>query len=633
MLVLAGLTRGSSAQSPGETGSFVAAELLVKFRPGVTAAARADAHRQAGGTQLNEIARTGVQRVAVSRGDELAAIGRYQRNPNVLYAEPNYIRRIPTLTSHAIGSEVLPGDYYFAEQWALHNTGQQFQCTAWIFGDICYYVGTPDADIDAPESWGVSTGSAVRVAVIDSGVDYTHPDLTAKYDGGWDFINNDNDPLDDHGHGTHVSGTIAAAMDNLTGTPAAEEGVVGVAPNARILAYKVCSPDGSCSDFAIAQALDQAITDGAQVINMSLGGSEYSQSMYDGVQAAWTAGLVIVAGAGNDGTTAPFYPAAFANVVSVAAFDEDHRRPSFSNYGNWVDISAPGNVIMSAYRMSACAASEVPGDTGCYTWSSGTSMATPHVSGAAALVWSRSDVTSNSQVVDAILNSADPRGVATTRLDVWTIHGGLNIHNAISYGLINLPPVANAGVDRTVVDTNGDGVELVTLDGSASADPEGRALDYEWSEGGQIVGLGATADVWLDIGGHTVTLKVTDEHGATSTDTVVITVNPWNYAPVATNLSVSTVLGTPVTLTLAATDMETCDLGFSVVQGPSSGTLGAIDVQACSPGTPNRDTAQIVYTPGTTTGTYTFTYRASDGALDSNGASVTISVKRGKGRK
>ena len=135
------------------------------------------------------------------------------------------------------------------------------------------------------------------------------------------------------------------------------EGVVGVAPHARIRAYKVCRADGTCDDFAIQQAIARAITDGANIINMSLGDTAYSQSLDEAVQDAWNAGLVIVAGAGNDGTTAPFYPAAFENVISVAAFDEHHERPYFSNFGNWVDIAAPGTVIMSTYPVAACESS------------------------------------------------------------------------------------------------------------------------------------------------------------------------------------------------------------------------------------------------------------------------------------
>src|SRR4029079_3246454 len=124
------------------------------------------------------------------------------------------------------------------------NTGQQFFCIIPTLPNFCFYVGTPNADIDAPEAWAISTGTAVRVAVIDTGIDYTHPDLTANYAGGADFVNGDADPMDDHGHGTHVSGTIAAALNNPTGAPAEEEGVVGVAPHARILSYKVCDATG-----------------------------------------------------------------------------------------------------------------------------------------------------------------------------------------------------------------------------------------------------------------------------------------------------------------------------------------------------------------------------------------------------
>jgi len=518
-----------SAQPSAQVSSsnrVVAAQVLVKFRPGTTAAAKADAHRAAGGRMLNEIIRTGVQLVAVTAGDETGAIARYQRNPNVLYAERNFVRSVPAPLTHTPGTEIVPGDHMFKEQWALHNTGQQFYCVPWLPDmDLCFYVGTPDADIDAPEAWAMSTGTPVTVAVIDTGIDYTHPDLAANFAGGDDLLTPDGDPMDDHGHGTHVSGTIAAAMNNLTGNPADEEGVVGVAPNARILAYKVCDATGNCDDFAIERAIALAVIARAKVINMSLGGPEFSLSMNDAVQDAWNAGLVIVAGAGNDGTTTQFYPAAYDNVISVGAFDEDDRRASFSNYGNWVDISAPGNVIMSSYPMSQCPVSTVPGDTGCYTWLSGTSMATPHVSGAAALVWSRPDVTSNRQVVDILLNSADPRGVDAVRLDSWTIHGGLNLHNAMSYGVVNMPPTANAGPDQALTDTGGDGVESVTLDGRGSSDTDGVIVGYEWREGSAVLALVAQPSIFLSVGTHTLILQVTDDHGATGTDTVTVTIN------------------------------------------------------------------------------------------------------------
>jgi subtilisin family serine protease/subtilase family serine protease len=541
-LVVVALSVRSSAQAP-PARRFVAGEVLVKFGPGANANARADAHRVAGGLAIGEVERTRVQRVRVPAGEELETIARYQRNPNVLVAEPNYIRSIPTPIAHGGGSEIVPVDSYFGEQWALDNTGQSFYC---IIPQFCLFVGTADADIDAPEAWAISDGAGfiVTVAVIDTGIDYTHPDLAANYAGGDDFVFHDGDPMDDHGHGTHVAGTIAAAMGNLTGAPARAEGVVGVAPHARIRAYKVCRADGTCDDFAIQQAIARAITDGVNIINMSLGDTVYSQSLDDAVQDAWNAGLVIVAGAGNDGTTELFYPAASEHVISVAAFDEDHRRPSFSNYGNWVDISAPGNMIMSTYPMAQCASSTVPGDVGCYTWNTGTSMATPHVAGAAALVWSRNDVTSNSQVVDILLNSADRTGVSPVRLDSWTIHGGLNLHDAVSYGLSNLPPDADAGADQTVPDNDRDGVEMVTLDGSASSDRDGSIVSYEWREGGTSIATTATLNVSLSVGVHTLTLEVTDDDGASGADTVVVTVSPANQVTMTASTPQATEAGT-----------------------------------------------------------------------------------------
>lgn len=204
--------------------------------------------------------------------------------------------------------------------------------------------------------------------------------------------------------------------------------------------------------------------------------------------------------------------------------NEDHQRASFSNYGHWVDLSAPGNVIISAYPMASCGGSTVPGDTGCYTWSSGTSMATPHVAGAAALVWSRSDVTTNTEVANILLQSANPIGVSPVRLDSWTIHGGLNLHDALTYSAANQAPVANAGADQTVTDSNQNGTENVTLNGSASSDPDGSIVSYQWNEGGTAVATGATPTVLLSVGVHTLTLLVTDNGGLTATDVVVVTV-------------------------------------------------------------------------------------------------------------
>lgn len=543
------------------TSPFVSGDILVQFMPGAAADVKADAHRQAGGAPVAEIARTGVQLVRVAAGQEDAFIARYRQNATVLFAEPNFLRSIPEPQSHGAGTEVVPGDSYFAQQWGLHNTGQGFYCSPG-----CVYYGTPDADIDAPEAWAISTGSSsVKEAVVDTGIDYTHPDLSLNYLGGHDFVNNDSDPMDDHGHGTHVAGTIGAAM--------AGGGVVGVAPNARLLAYKVCNSSGSCSDYNIQQGIAQAVTDGANVINMSLAGSAFSSTLNTAVQNAWNAGLVIVAAAGNGNSTSLNYPGAYEHVISVAAFDKDHKRASFSTYGDWVDISAPGDVIISSYRMAACAV----GSTGCYAWMSGTSMATPHVAGAAALVLSRSPVPSNADVVNILLQSADRQGVAAgVRLDSWTINGGLNIHAAMSLGLSNQAPVANAGSDQTVIDGNGDGSENVTLSGSASSDADGTIVSYAWSEGGASLGSGAILTRSFAIGTHVVTLTVTDNGGATATDTVTVTVQPATDTVVITKATYNSRLKT-LTVEATSTGAPSASLtAYDNTNSSSPALLGAL---------------------------------------------------------
>jgi thermitase len=185
-LIVVAVTAPFSAQSrpPAADG-----EIIVKFRPGADANARANAHRNGRGMRSAEIQRTRVERVRVAAGDEAAAIARYRRDPNVEYAERNYIRRLPVTLADG-GPRVIPQDLHFKDQWALHNTGQQFYCIPFPFGgQLCLYGGTSDADIDAPEAWAISKGSAgVTVAIIDTGLDYTHSDLAPNYAGGDDFV-------------------------------------------------------------------------------------------------------------------------------------------------------------------------------------------------------------------------------------------------------------------------------------------------------------------------------------------------------------------------------------------------------------------------------------------------------------
>ena len=304
--------------------------------------------------------------------------------------------------------------------------------------------------ISAPAAWDITTGSkSVKVAVVDTGVDYNHPDLAANIsvnsseipgnniddDGngkiddyyGYDFANSDADPMDDNNHGTHVSGTIGAVGDNVTG-------VVGVNWSVGIVPVKVLSGSGSGSTAGVIAGIDYAIARGVQVINMSLGGAGYSQAFFDSIQRANAAGVLVVAAAGNENNNndgaAPSYPASFnlPNIVSVAATTSADTRASFSNYGaTSVDLAAPGVSILST----------LPGSL--YGSFSGTSMACPHVAGAAALVKAANPALSMLQVKDALLNNVD---IVSSLNGLVATGGRLNVARAVQAvsGITPAPP-------------------------------------------------------------------------------------------------------------------------------------------------------------------------------------------------
>lgn len=301
-------------------------------------------------------------------------------HPAVKYAEPNYILR-------AIG---MPDDPRFPELWGMHNTGQTG--------------GVADADIDAPEAWDVTTGSSdVIIGVIDTGVDYNHPDLQANMwvnpgeipgngiddDGngviddvhGFSSANNNGDPMDGNGHGTHVSGTIGAKGNNGLG-------VVGVNWDVKIIGCQFLTPAGTGSTAdaiaCIDYMTDLKVNHGVDIkaTNNSWGGGGFSQALKDSIEAAGEAGILFLAAAGNDTSdndVSPHYPSNYESdiVMSIASTDSSDGISWFSNWGaTSVDMAAPGSAILST----------VPG--GGYESYSGTSMATPMVTGVAALVWS-----------------------------------------------------------------------------------------------------------------------------------------------------------------------------------------------------------------------------------------------------
>lgn len=289
-----------------------------------------------------------------------------------------------------------------------------------------------------PEAWDASTGADVTVAVIDTGVDVEHPDLAGQLLPGVNVIGSAVDPdvQDGHGHGTHVSGTIAAVTDNSLG-------VAGVAPDAAILPVKVLSDTGSGWSSDVAEGIVYAADHGARVLNLSLAGGSNNSVLEQAVNYARAQGVVVVAAGGNSGATsnAPAYPAALPGVIAVAATDATDHNAAFSNTGRYIDVAAPGVAIRST----------LPGES--YGNLSGTSMAAPHVAGTAALLLARMDQHGSVDVDDPVLEL-----LIRTATDV----GAPGWDDATGYGLIDpvaalqavtdgLPPARPGPPDEPVV--------------------------------------------------------------------------------------------------------------------------------------------------------------------------------------
>ena len=351
----------------------------------------------------------------------------HRSNPDVeLRCEPNYVVR----------SEITPNDTQFASLWGMLS-------------------------IQAPNAWDVTTGSpSVTVAVVDTGIEYTHPDLSeniATNSGeipsngidddrngfiddyfGYDFINNDGNPMDDHFHGTHCAGTVGARGNNA-------KGVAGVAWNVKLLPVKVLSASGSGSYASVIGGINYAVKRGVKVLSMSLGGGSYSQALEDAIITARQNGVLIVAAAGNSARNtdiSPSYPASSTqdNVLSVAATASGDVLASFSNWGpTSVDVAAPGVNILSTYL------------GGQYAWASGTSMATPHVAGMAAMVLSVNPSLSYAQVKSILLGTVDPIASLSGKM----VSGGrVNLKNAVAKALQpNATPTSAPSVTVTATAT------------------------------------------------------------------------------------------------------------------------------------------------------------------------------------
>ena len=269
----------------------------------------------------------------------------------------------------------------------------------------------------------------MTIAVIDTGVDLGHPDLSSKLVAGYDFANGDNDPQDDEGHGTHVAGIAAAATNNNVG-------VAGVAWGAHLMPVKVLDSSGSGYTSDIAQGITWAVDHGARILNLSLGGPGYSSTLADAVAYAYTRNALVIAAAGNEYLTGnpTSYPAAYPNVLAVAATTDQDGHASYSNTGFYVDVSAPGGDPTSSSDANPghwIYSTYWRGSGFSYVGAAGTSMAAPHVAGLAALIWSIHLDWTNDQVQQAIIATAVDLGVPG-RDDIFG-YGRINAYAAVLY--------------------------------------------------------------------------------------------------------------------------------------------------------------------------------------------------------
>ena len=579
---------------------YVQGEFIVKFKPDV------------GNNEIAEInSKNGVSikrasphfmMMNVPQGRTVSQmVESYSKNPNVEYAEPNYIAH----------THITPNDPLYGLQWHLDTSEDDLKLH-----------GENGGGINIEPAWNISTGSGVIVAVIDTGVAYENyrqyaqaPDLAnTNFVQGYDFVNNDEHPNDDAGHGTHVTGTIAQSTNNGIG-------VAGVAFNCSIMPIKVLNSGGSGTYTWIANSIYYAADHGAQVISMSLGGNSSSDALEEALAYAYGKGVTIVCSAGNDGPDAdPSYPAAYDEYcIAVGATRYDETVSYYSTTGEYVDIAAPGGDVnvdqnKDGYGDGVLQQTFNRGysDFG-YWFYQGTSMAAPHVSGVAALLISNG-VTGPDNVREAMESTAEKKGF--TDHDPAYGWGIVDAHAALQWSATpNNPPEA----DDQSVSVNEDSSVSIILN---ATDSENDSLTYSIVSGpfnGTLTLNGTAPDVTYTPdadynGADSFTFLANDGKTDSNKATVTITVNSVNDQPVADNQSVITTQNTSVNITLTASDVDDDLLTYSIVSGPFNGTL-------------NGTAPDVTYTPDADyNGADSFTFKAYDGNADSNIAIVSITV-------
>ncbi len=586
---------------------FVPNQLIVKFRDGTGEAAIAAVNRRHGATAVRKSRSGQFLVVRTPAGKSVQALAEaYGKDPSVEYAEPNYL-------AHAHG---VPNDPYYGYQWNLTRIGME-------------------------TAWNTTTGEGAVVAVLDTGVAYEDyeepgvpigrsgkytsvlfaqaPDLSGtSFMAGIDIVNGDDHPDDDEGHGTHVTGTIAQTTNNGMGT-------AGVAYGCTIMPVKVLDASGSGTYADIADGIDYATQHGAQVINMSLGGSSGSITLETALANAYNAGVTIVCSSGNDGLGVVSYPAAYdAYCIAVGATRYDDTVAYYSNYGTSLDIVAPGgdlNVDQNGDGYGDGILQQTHDGTNYtsfgYYFYTGTSMAAPHVSGVAALLIAAGVASTPDEVRAALQTTATDLTAEPGEAVGWDPLSGWGLVNAaaaLNYsGTLNTRPVA------VIAEASYAALEgvPVAFDGSGSYDLDGDELAYSWSFGDGGTGTGVAPTHTYGAGGtYTVTLTVNDGLASSIPATAQVVITEVNDAPVAADdtfqlLKRVNKVSAPGVLA-NDTDPDGDPLTAILVTGTTEGTVtlapdGSFLYKASVAGRPD-----------------SFTYKVSDGLAESEPVTVYI---------
>lgn len=357
-------------------GTAKASTILVKFKSNIPDQTISSIHQQLGTKVKKTVKDINVQVVELPDNGHVADfVKKFKNRAEVAYAEPNFLTQ----------AFFTPNDPDFSSQWNLQK-------------------------INASVAWDSSQGGFGPIAVIDTGVDASHSDLTGEVENGYNFISDNTDTSDDNGHGTHVAGIIEAATNN-------GNGIASIGFKGTLLPIKVLDSTGSGTDGDVASGITYATDNGAKIINLSLGGSDFSQTEQDAVNYAIKHGVIVVAAAGNNSNNSPVYPAADSGVLAVSASNQNDNLASFSSFGSDIYVSAPGVSITSTYN------------NGGYAQMSGTSMAAPHLAGLLGLAYSLKN-SSGINIIDAIKQTSDKVGPYSYDQNGWNQYFGYGRLNA-----------------------------------------------------------------------------------------------------------------------------------------------------------------------------------------------------------